>query len=154
MEVQEITEEERNWGAEEWRAPTLQDGDLLLFSEGGRVVRGNTYGHDRDSIDYRSHYFRIVRNGGSAYLLVKHGGGEERLRLDYNAARAKQFFEPLDSTQRYLLMHAFYSVARNARNAEHQAQMEKYTKAFAEGRLKKRKKRGGSAVSVWIEGAS
>src|SRR5687767_12519341 len=94
---------EKNWGAEKWRAPELQDGDELLYSECGRVVPAHTYGHDRNGIDYRSHYFRIVKHGGSAFLLVKHGGGEERLRLDYNARRAAQFFERLDSTERYLL---------------------------------------------------
>lgn len=140
--------EEKNWGAEEWRAPQLEEGDTLLFSECGRVVKAHTYGHDRDGIDYRSHYFRIVKRHGACYLLVKHGGGQEGFRLDYRAA---QFFAPLDSTERYLLMHTFYNTHAHARRSATRETAETYQRAFAEGRLKKRKVRGTETVKVWIE---
>lgn len=148
------TRREKNWGAEEWRAPTLDDGDVLLFSECGRVVKAGTYGHGQDDIDYRSHYFRIVKYGGGAYLLVKHGGGEERVQLDYSASRVAQFFKPLDSSERYLLMHLFYNMHVKARREATEKTAADYRKAFAEGRLKKRKVRGSNNVKVWIDNAS
>ena len=141
-----------NWGADPLRAPKLEEGETVMFSEHGRIVKANTYGHGRNGIDYRSHYFTIVKTAYSGCaLLVKHGGGEERFKLDYSAPRVAQFFEPLDSTARYLLMHAFYSVHEDAARDAKAATAQEHKLAFAEGRLKKRKQRGADAVKVWIE---
>lgn len=143
---------ERNWGAEAWRAPDLKEGDALLFDECGRIVEAGTYGHGSNGIDYRSHYFRIVAaQYGGCYLLVKHGGGQERIQLDYSVARARQFFEPLDSTQRYLLMHMLHSVHRKAQDEATKETATAYRAAFADGRLRKRKHRGTEGYKVWIE---
>jgi hypothetical protein len=142
--------EKRNWGDDPRRAPTLQDGDTMLYSECGRVIK-NSYGH-KDGIDYRSHYFTLVkREFGGVDLLVKHGGGEERFQLDYSKARATQFFEPLDSTQRYLLMHLFYNVNSKAKQRATEETANRYRTAFAKGALKKRKVRGSDNVKVWID---
>jgi len=142
-----------NWGAEEWRAPDLAEGDTLLYSECGRIVKAGTYGHGRNGIDYRSHYFRVVAgaNGYGCWLLVKHGGGQERIKLDYSAQRACQFFEPLDSTQRYLLMHMLHSVHRESEKQAQDETARYYKAAFVRGTLKKRKQCGSDAVKVWIE---
>ena len=133
------------------RAPTLQEEDTLLFCEHGRIIEANTYGHDRNGIDYRSHWFRIVKHWSRAFLLVKHGGGEERFELDYNAARAAQFFEPLNSNQRYLLMHMLYQIHSKARRAGNDETAQKYKQAFVDGRLKKRKMPRSNSVKIWIE---
>jgi hypothetical protein len=144
--------EEKNWGAEEWRAPKLARDDVLLYSECGRIVKKGTYGHcDTIGIDYRSHYFSIVKRHGSCWLLVHHGGGQEEFEIDYSARRVPQFFEPLDSTERYLLMHLLFSVHKDARRAAAQQTAEKYATAFRQGRLKKRKARNNDTVKVWIE---
>jgi hypothetical protein len=107
--------------------------------------------HECNGIDYRSHHFRVVRNRVSCYLLVKHGGGQERVRLDHSPTRVSQFFEPLDSTERYLLMHLLYSVHEDAKSNSERNTAGMYKQAFAEGRLKRRKRRGSNAVKVWIE---
>jgi hypothetical protein len=146
------TAEGRNWGAEDWRAPKLEDDDTLLYSECGRVVKAHTYGHDNNGIDYRSHYFSIVKKRfGGCWLLVHHGGGQEQFQLDHSVGRVRLFFESLDSTQRYLLMHAFYNVHSCAREVAASETAATYRKAFVDGRLKKRKNRGRDTVKVWIE---
>ena len=144
-------EQERNWGAEEWRAPDIEEGDEILFSECGRVVQSGTYGHGQTGIDYRSHYFTIVKNRGWAYLLVKHGAGQERIEIDYSANRVTQFFVNLDSTERYLLMHVFYNIHKEAARNAHLKTKQQFQSAFVSGKLKKRKIRGTDAVKVWIE---
>lgn len=145
--------EETNWGAEAWRAPTLAEGDTLLYSECGRIIKAGTYGHGNNGIDYRSHYFTVVKsaNLGGCWLLVKHGSGGERIKLDYSASRAAQFFEPLDSNARYLLMHMLFNLHKHAGQAATDATAREYQQAFASGMLKKRKQRGGDSVKVWIE---
>ena len=147
---------ECNWGAEPWRAPTLQDGDAVLYSECGRIIAAGTYGHGSNGIDYRSHYFTVAKgsHGYGCYLLVKHGGGEERIKIDYSASRAAQFFEPLDSNARYLLMHMLFNVHSDAKRAAAEATAAHYKAAFVSGALKKRKHRGQDAVKVWIERAT
>jgi hypothetical protein len=146
---------ERNWGAEAWRAPTLQDGDVVLYSECGRIIEACTYGHGHNGVDYRSHYFTVVkREFGGCCLLVKHGGGEERFEIDYSASRAAQFLEPFDSNARYLLMHMLYQVHRKAAQEATAKTASIYKSAFIAGTLKKRKVRGQQAVKVWIERAT
>lgn len=132
---------ERNWGAEAWRAPDLLDGDTLIYDECGRVM---------DKTDYRSHYFRLVKDSfGSCYLLVKHGAGQERISTGWSK-RIIPSLADLDSDSRYFMLHTLHKMygygAQQARTAtEHQ-----YRTAFVDGRLKKRKVRGQSAVKVWI----
>jgi len=151
-----MTTSEKNWGAEAWRAPDLAEGDTLAFSECGRIIEVGTYGHGSNGIDYRSHYFSVVNgaHGHGCYLLVKHGGGQERVELDYSAKRAAQFFGPLDSNSRYLLMHMLYSVHRKAQVDATAKTAGVYKSAFIAGTLKKRKQRGRDTVKVWIERAS
>lgn len=151
-----MTQLERNWGAEPNRAPDLNDGDILLYDECGRVVEAHTYGNDNNGIDYRSHYFRVVKgsHGYGCWLLVKHGGGQERFQLDYNPTRCKQIFERLDSTERYLLMHMLFTVHRQAQVTARNDTKNLYTSAFVAGRLKKRKLPARGIVKVWIEPAS
>jgi hypothetical protein len=145
--------EEKNWGADPRRAPTLQEGDELLYDECGRVHEKGTWGNSANcGIDYRSHYFRIVKaQYGGCWLLVKHGGGEERIQLDYNVHHVKLIFDLLCSDRRYLLMHMLHSVHREALKQGQDDTARHYQKAFIEGRLKKRKLPKQDAVKVWIE---
>jgi hypothetical protein len=139
---------ERNWGAEPLRRPTIGELDTLVISEHGRVI---------NNTDYRSHWFCIVseKYGGYA-LLVKHGGGEERIALGYGYKMKPIIdgMEKLDGDTRYLIMHQLYDVHRDARLAE----SGKYQRAFASGQLKKERVRGGTRTQaryrVWIERAA
>jgi hypothetical protein len=146
------TRDERNWGAEPWRAPDLAEGDTLLYSECGRIIKAYTYGHDNNGIDYRSHYFRVVKgsHGHGCWLLVKHGGGQERIQIDYSAQRAAQFFDHLDTNERYLLMHMLFGLHKAAKRDAEAATAASYKNAFASGALRKRKVRGSDQVKVWI----
>lgn len=145
--------EERNWGAEPWRAPDLDKDDVLLFSECGRIIKAGTYGHGANGIDYRSHYFSVVKgaHGYGCYLLVKHGGGQERFKIDYSPERAVLFFTLLDSNARYLLMHMLFSVAKDSAKIAADDAAAKWRAAFVNGTLKKRKVRGSDSVKVWID---
>jgi hypothetical protein len=148
------TREERNYGAEPWRAPDLAEGDTLLYSECGRIIKAHTYGHGSNGVDYRSHYFRVVKNGSYCYLLVKHGAGRERIQIDYSAQRAAQFFDHLDTNESYLLMHMLFSLYKQTRRDAEAATAATYKSAFISGKLKKRKARGQDSVKVWIDNGS
>ena len=134
--------EEKNWGAESWRAPAMKDGDFLLFSECGRSL---------DGVCYRSFWFKVVRDAyGHYYLLVKHGGGQERIDIGFKS-RLMDAFNALDSDTRYLLMFTLYRINADAMVNATERTAARYQKAFVNGTLKKRKARGQQGFRVWIE---
>lgn len=136
------TREERNWGAEPWRRPTIQDNDELIYSECGRIM---------DKVDYRSHWFCIVKpKYGGPCLLVKHGAGEEHINLGWSK-RTISSLALLGSDDRYFLMHTLHKVHGEAKRAGMDETATKYKRAFVDGRLMKRKLRGQDAVKVWID---
>jgi hypothetical protein len=58
-------------GTREVDPPELADGDVLLCDEPGRC----------GGLDSHCHHYRVVQHYGSVELLVRHGGGQERIRL-------------------------------------------------------------------------
>ena len=130
--------------------PALQDGDEILFDECGRC-KAQVCGSG--STDYHSHHFRVVRSahGGMVWLLVRHGGGDERVRLRYAYTRVTDILGLLDSDARYLMIHALYSVHSAASRAATSCESARWQKAAAEKRIKTKKQRGRDAVQVWIE---
>jgi hypothetical protein len=117
----------------EQAAPALKDGDCLIYDECGRCspqVAG------KGCTDYHSHHFRLVDNRSEYFLLVRHGGGDERFSLGYHYTRTEELLLPLDSDARFLLLYSFYRINReasqHARNIEHS----RWVHAAAEKRIK------------------
>ena len=138
-----------NYGADPWREPKPEEGDTVIFSEHGRSL---------DKTDYRSHWFMLVSQQFGGYaLLVHHGGGHERINLGYlcffrgEYPRIIDAMKMMDTDARYLLLHSFYDIHKDARRAERAKVTDELTRAFIEGRLKKRKIKGQSAYKVRIE---
>ncbi len=128
----------KNIGTRPVHPPTLKDGDVLLFDEPGRC----------GGMDSHCHHYRLVKG---PTLLVAHGGGEERMRLSLpDSKRGFDVFAAMDSNTRYWVLNALHHAAKNAEREAENATAATYRKAFAEGRLKKRKfpTRG---VKVWID---
>ncbi len=133
-----------------WRAPSLQDGDEILFDECGRCA---PQVNGKGQTDYHSYHFRLVRNVSMYSLLVRHGGGDERIPLGHDHTRIAEILWMLDSDARYLMMHALYGVHRDAKERATAATRREWSQAAVDGRIKKRKKRGQDLVDVWIEPA-
>lgn len=130
------------------RAPELQSNDKLIFDECGRCrpqINGT------GSTDYHSHHFCLVDNYGYTVLLVRHGGGDERINLGGKHRRIVELLEPMDSDRRYLMMHAFYNVHQEAARVARETECNHWRQAAAEKRIKTQKIRGRAAVKVWIE---
>lgn len=124
----------------EWRAPSLIEGDVLLYDEPGRC----------GGLDAHSHHFRLVRNRGSFVLLVKHGGGEKRTDLLPHQKALTEIFESLDSNGRYWLLHTIYNAHHDGHREGCQSTAAYWRKAAAEKRIKVRKVRGSAAVKVTV----
>ena len=121
--------------------PALAEGDTLLYDEPGRC----------GGIDSHCHHFRVVQRTGALYLLVKHGGGEERHQFGWSKTALPSALAALDSDQRYWMLctayHAISQAATDARHSEHS----RWTHAVAEGRVKHRKLPKRGVTKVWIE---
>lgn len=139
----------KNWETDIRRRPTIKEGETLLFSEHGRIVKGG----EHYSVDYRSHWFCLTKNEYHYYLLVSHGGGEERIQIEYSAniGYLLQTLEQADSDTKYFLFYHMYRVHKNAAKNAMEETAARYRSAFVNNKLKKRKQRGGSGYKVWIE---
>ncbi len=134
---------ERNWGAEEWRKPTLHPDDAEVFSECGRICY---------NIDYRSHWFVLIQSRGLFTLIVKHGGGEERINMPrVNFKVTAQAMIHLSSDDRYVMLHSLYDIHKQAKRDAETETAQEYRKAFVDGKLRKRKLPARGVVKVWIE---
>lgn len=140
------TKGEIGWGGETFRQPSIEPGDTVLFSEPGRVLPSGQY-----KVCYRSHWFKIVKaQYGGYFLLVRHGGGQERIKLKYSWDMLAGTFESLDSDSRYLLMWQFMDLSHDAAHEARAATAAHYREAFAEGRLTKRKIRGHNSYRITV----
>lgn len=120
--------------------PTLRDGDMMLFDEPGRC----------GGVDSHSFHFRVVRQkyGGLA-LLVRHGAGEERIRL--GTRPIGETLARLGSGERYWFLQCLYHVQSEAARHAATERDSVWRSAAAEKRIKTRKQRGRGTVKVWIE---
>ncbi len=121
--------------------PALKDNESLLYDEPGRC----------GGLDCHSHHFRVTKWNASPWLLVRHGAGEERIRLPHMASAA---LAVLDSTSRYWVLHAIYSTHNEAERSAREREASVWRKAAVERRIRTRKQRGRNSVKVWIEPAN
>jgi hypothetical protein len=122
-------------------APELEPGDQLLRDEPGRC----------GGSDSHSHHYRLVKSeGGSLNLLVRHGGGDERVRLSKTVERV---LLESDSDTCYWLLNTIYVAYSDGAHQARSATASTWQRAAAEKRIKTRKQRGSDRVKVWIERA-
>lgn len=128
----------KHFGTREPNAPDLTDGDELIWDLPGRC----------GGVDSHCHHFRVVKGRyGDCALLVRHGGGDERLPL----GRDGRIVGPLqildDGTRYFFVMRFYHLMTGEIRKAEAKIRSEE-RRAFAEGRMKKRRKHGQTYVEV------
>ena len=119
-------------------APALQDDDVLIFDEPGRCEKGK--------IDAHSHHFRVASKGCFYWLLVHHGGGDERIPIRDYAISAMMVST---SYGRYWMLYTIWAAHRDATGKARENERAVWMRAVVEKRIKTRKQRDG--VRVWIE---
>ena len=149
-----IAHEQRTstWQNDPLRAPAVKTDDLIMYDEPGRIIYRTAEKKPGDGTDYRSHWYRIIKpRFGPWTLLVRHGGGDERVELGYDYNNFPAIFDPLTSDARYLLMNQLKLTHRAGQDEGRTKTADRYKTAFAEGRLKKRKLPRQQAYKIWIE---
>lgn len=99
--------------------------------------------------DSHCHHYRLVGAPFSS-LLVRHGGGDEEIRLS-NAKGVRAALAQLDSSGRYWLLNAIYHAYADGKGHGQASESARWRLAAAERRIKVRKVRGQLAVRVSIE---
>jgi hypothetical protein len=125
---------------EAWRAPELQDGDVLVRDEPGRC----------GGLDHHSHNFRLVKHSSSFFLLVRHGGGDERIRL-FPHRDLGNIIGAMDSTPAYWMLATIYDAYRDGKADGYAKEHHLWQEAAAEKRIKTRKQPSRGVIKVWIE---
>lgn len=121
-------------------APTLGPRDVMVFDEPGRC----------GGIDAHSHHFTLVKEHNAYILLVRHGGGDERIRLCSVTRFLADTLADLDSNARYWFLHLLYSTHEDARRSGIDSTNTVWRKAAAEKRIKTRSLPKRGIVKVWI----
>ncbi|NBU11515.1 MAG: hypothetical protein EBS84_21340 [Proteobacteria bacterium] len=85
----------------------------------------------------------------SWYLLVRHGGGDERIELFHRKVLGP-VLDTLDSTARYWMLHAIYSAHSDGGKKARDKESHYWRTAAAEKRIKVRKIRGRDAMRVEV----
>lgn len=121
---------EPEWYTDPNLAPKVSETDTIIFSEHGRIAF---------NIDYRSHWFTLIKlPSGGHVLLVSHGAGEEAIQLPRcRFEHVVDVLAGLSSDLRYLMLHQLFNIHRDGRTLGREAVECVYKKAFADGRLKK-----------------
>jgi hypothetical protein len=118
--------------------PDLKPTETLLYDEPGRC----------GGLDSHSHHYRVVSEYGSLTLVVRHGGGDERISLYKPTLNA---LAALDSNARYWMLHAIDSAHGKGRREGQETETMRWRKAAAEKRIKTRKMPKSQTVKVWID---
>lgn len=116
--------------------PDLQEGDELLYDGPGRC----------GGIDSHCHHFRLVRCYGSYNLLVRHGGGDERIKIGGCRAATVQSILAMPENDQYWIFQMIYSTAGHASRKAVEANDSRWRIAFLDKRLKRRRKNGRVSV--------
>ena len=124
--------------------PEMMEGDILLMDEPGRC----------GGLDCHSHHFRLVQTRYRRALLVRHGGGDERILLGSTAdlfLKSLPSLGSLGSNARFWLLHTLYSTHREAEESAKANEAARWRKAAAEKRIKVQKVRNQNMARVSIE---
>jgi hypothetical protein len=119
--------------------PELSEDDRLVYDEPGRCGK----------LDSHSHHFRVVMDIG-LHLLVRHGGGDERLKLSDGL---NDILKTLDTNSRYWLLQGIYHAYSAGKLEAKEQTTKRWQQAAVDKRIKTRKQRNSNYVKVWIEQA-
>lgn len=123
--------------------PAVSASEVIMCDAPGRC--GNGVG------DCHSHHFTVVKPEYGGYaLLVRHGGGDERIDLGYRNVLI-DVLPSLDDYTRYALLHGIYRTVKTAETFARNSEAHRWQTAAVEKRIKTRKQRGSTTVRVWIE---
>lgn len=135
----------QNYGAEAWRKPAIPSEMTEIYSECGRVIPDERYG----GICYRAFWLVLAKpKHGNPHIFIKHGGGEESFSLGHSGEIFEAILAGLDSNSRYLALFQLYKLITTSREFGEATARERWAQAFAEGRIKKRRKNGMTRVEI------
>lgn len=121
--------------------PKIENSDEIIFDEAGRC----------GGIDSHSYHYRLIKSHlDGISLLVRHGGGDEKISFLSNSKMLVNVLKSLDSNGRYWILNAIYRAQLSASSKARKEEEEIWRTALAEKRVKTRKIRNQEAIKIWI----
>lgn len=103
--------------------------------------------------DYSSHAIKLAKQNydGNLYILMHHGGGREVLRVPqfYDGGDLAELILSLPERLQYSLLYTIWQTARNAIDQGRAETRDEWARAFADGRI--RKKRASKTRAARVE---
>lgn len=121
--------------------PDVKQGETIIYDEPGRC----------GGLDSHCHHYRVTQHYSSVFLLVRHGGGDERLSFGGCDRVLLRSLAALDSNNRYWMLNALYHAASDYARVARQKERNVWQVAAMEKRIKVRKGRGTNSVTVTIK---
>lgn len=136
-------------------APLHQEGDgwQAAFGNAARESRiYNKSGVPGRGCDYGSHAIKLARmpHDSALYILMHHGSGREVLRVPefYDGGDLAAHIIGLPERLQYALLYTLYKTASYARDQGQAETQRNWAQAFADKRIRKRKKGGAYRVEI------
>lgn len=134
-------------------APLHQDG------EGWQAAFGNEARESRifrrasgNGTDYGSHAIKLGKlpHDSALYILMHHGGGREVWRIPefYDGGDLAAHIVALPERLQYALLYTLYTMASDARSQGKAETRREWAQAFADKRIRKRKRGGAYRVEI------
>lgn len=147
MKLDDPNREKHTYASEPWRAPTIEDGETIVFDEHGRDYQGG----EHYVVCHCSHWFRLVKGKYGGYdLRVKHGGGEERHALGHHAYHVLDGMAKMSSDDRFQLFSMIHEIHREAYTNGALKETFRWRAAVIEKRIIRRKMPGRESYKVGI----
>ncbi len=106
----------------------------------------------RPGVTYESHSLKLATNaeGRGFYLLIQHGGGRRVLKLKefYDGGAMFKAVLAMPEREQYALLYTLYCTAEDAAQAAQAETSAQWAQAFADKRIKKRRKGGALHVEL------
>ncbi len=131
--------------------PAVGEGDTIVYDEPGRCG---------DGTDSHCHHYRLVRHDQGSDLfkpdpryaiLVRHGGGDERVDLPRHDPGMKRLIlalEAMDSDGRYWTLNTLRRISSDSADAARQEERTRWATAAAEKRIKLKIRKGRVTVDI------
>lgn len=122
-------------------APELLESDVLIYDEPGRC----------GGQDSHCHHIRFAKALGCYAILVRHGGGDERLEITGYRPGTRHIVEALagmDSTARYWTLLSLYYIHRESADNARREEESRWKQAIAAKHIKVRRSKYRVTVEI------
>lgn len=125
--------------------PETANSQELIINIQGPVIQGENH-----SVTYESYNLSVVKDYNLYYLLVRHGGGQEKIRLSTAIKTMLGALQKMTDVEAFSVLFSIYDAHKRSARESADKTARHWLKAATENRIKRRKVRNQNRIKVWI----